>query len=78
MDNMKNHLSIKSLLSEIIMKEQLKNKHIPTVLVLSSMISDSAGTIGKLKKSCEKFGLPFYAIRSKHAYIATTQMKKIH
>jgi glutathione synthase/RimK-type ligase-like ATP-grasp enzyme len=73
---MKKSLSIKPLVSEIIMKEQMKNKHIPTVLVLSSMISDSKGTIGKLKKSCEKFGLPFYAIRSKNAFIATTQNEK--
>ena len=75
-NNMKKSLSIKPLVSEIIMKEQMKNKHIPTVLVLSSMISDSKGTIGKLKKSCEKFGLPFYAIRSKNAFIATTQNEK--
>jgi len=75
-NNMKKYLSIKSLVSEIIMKEQMKNKNIPTVLVLSSMISDSKGTIGKLKKSCEKFGLPFYAIRSKNAFIATTQNEK--
>jgi RimK family alpha-L-glutamate ligase len=76
LDDMKEHLSIKSLMYEIIMKEQLKDNQIPTVLVLSSMISDSKGTIGKLKKSCEKFGLPFYAIRSKSAFIDTTQNSK--
>jgi len=58
------------------MKEQMKNVNIPTVLVLSSMISDSKGTIGKLKHSCEKFGLPFYVIRSKDAFISTTQLDK--
>lgn len=73
---MNKSLSIKSFISEIIMKEQMKDKSIPTVLVLSSMISDSKGTIGKLKKSCEKFGLPFYVIRSKNAFIATTQNEK--
>ena len=74
--NMKKSLSIKSLVSEIIMKEQMKDKYTPTVLVLSSMTSDSKGTISKLKKSCEKFGLPFYAIRSKSAFIDTTQNSK--
>ena len=73
---MKKSLNMKSLVLEIIMKEQMKNTHIPTVLVLSSMISDSKGTIGKLKKSCEKFELPFYVIRSKNAFIATTQNEK--
>jgi RimK family alpha-L-glutamate ligase len=58
------------------MKEQLKDKTTPTVLVLSSMPSEYKGTIGKLRKSCEKFGLPFYVIRSKHAFIATTQNEK--
>lgn len=76
MNSMKKSLSIKSLISEIIMKEQMKDKNTPTVLVLSSMTSDSKGTIGKLKKSCEKFGLPFYAIRSKSAFIDTTQNSK--
>lgn len=76
MNSMKKSLSIKSLISEIIMKEQMKDKNTPTVLVLSSMTSDSKGTIGKLKKSCEKFELPFYAIRSKSAFIDTTQNSK--
>ena len=73
---MRGYLSIKSLMHEIVMKEQMKDNQIPTVLVLSSMTSDSKGTIGKLKKSCEKFGLPFYAIRSKSAFIDTTQNSK--
>jgi RimK family alpha-L-glutamate ligase len=61
---------------ESMMKEQLKDKKVPTVLVLSSMPSEYKGTIGKLKKSCQKFGIPFYVIRSKHAFIATTQTEK--
>ena len=69
-------LRISPLILESIMKEQLKDKTTPTVLVLSSMPSEYKGTIGKLRKSCEKFGLPFYVIRSKHAFIATTQNEK--
>jgi RimK family alpha-L-glutamate ligase len=67
---------IAPLILESIMKEQLKDKTTPTVLVLSSTPSEYKGTIGKLKNSCEKFGLPFYVIRSKHAFIATTQNEK--
>jgi RimK family alpha-L-glutamate ligase len=67
---------ITPLILESIMKEQLKDKTTPTVLVLSSTPSEYKGTIGKLKNSCEKFGLPFYVIRSKHAFIATTQNEK--
>lgn len=67
---------ITPLILESIMKEQLKDKITPTVLVLSSTPSEYKGTIGKLKNSCEKFGLPFYVIRSKHAFIATTQNEK--
>jgi RimK family alpha-L-glutamate ligase len=67
---------ITPLILESIMKEQLKDKNTPTVLVLSSTPSEYKGTIGKLKNSCEKFGLPFYVIRSKHAFIATTQNEK--
>jgi len=69
-------LRIAPLILESIMKEQLKDKTTPTVLVLSSTPSEYKGTIGKLKNSCEKFGLPFYVIRSKHAFIATTQNEK--
>ena len=47
-----------------------------TVLVLTSSPSDFKGTIGRLKKACEKRNLPFHVIRSKTAYIDTTQVRK--
>ena len=47
-----------------------------TVLVLTSSAGDFKGTIGRLKKSCEKRNITFNVIRSKTAYIDTTQVRK--
>ena len=47
-----------------------------TVLVLTSSPSDFKGTIGRLKKACDKRNIPFHVIRSKTAYIDTTQVRR--
>lgn len=56
--------------------EQKDEEEPITVLVLTSSPSDYKGTIGRLKKSCEKRGMELHVIRSKTAYIDTTQVRR--
>ena len=58
------------------LNEQTEEDDSITVMVLTSSPNDYKGTIGRLKKSCEKRGITFQVVRSKTAYIDTTQVRR--
>jgi len=59
-----------------LLKEETEDDDSIAVLVLTSSQSDYKGTIGRMKKSCEKRNIPFHVIKSKTAYINTTQISR--
>lgn len=55
----------------------MANKNLPIVVVLtSSSGEDGSDTVGKIEKSCDKFGCKFYAVSTKYAYINDKNVKK--